>query len=164
MLLSFLASEDIYIESPSGSGACFSKVPKLYGPFSGVTIPFVSQARRGFKSSNFTVTFLFVTLKTCQKISFPNQAAGTFTNGFSGPKSFRDFRETGPRNVINISTMTVNSAFGYFDVLKLQWWRLFIYFIYYYYFIPFFCTYSVMSSHVFFKRCIIPLLLFHLLC
>ena len=39
-------------------------VPKLYGPFSGVTIPFVSQERRGFKSSNFTVIFLSVTLKT----------------------------------------------------------------------------------------------------
>ena len=47
------------------SGARFSKVPKLYRPFSGVTIPFVSQERRGFKSSNFTVIFLFVTLKTC---------------------------------------------------------------------------------------------------
>ena len=76
-------------------GASFSKVPKLYGPFSGVTIPFVSQERRGFKSSNFTVIFLFVTLKTCQKIGFPEQAVSSFTNGFSGPKCYRDFRETG---------------------------------------------------------------------
>ena len=37
-----------------GPGARFSKVPKLYGPFSGVTIPFVSQERRAFNSSNFT--------------------------------------------------------------------------------------------------------------
>ena len=49
----------------TGTGGRFSKVPKLYGPFSGVTIPFVSQERRGFNSSNFTVIFLFVTLKTC---------------------------------------------------------------------------------------------------
>ena len=48
----------------SGPGARFSKLPKIYGPFSGVTIPFVSQERRGFKSSKFTVIFLFVTLKT----------------------------------------------------------------------------------------------------
>ena len=48
-----------------GAGTSFSRVPKLYGPFSGVTIPFVSQERRGFRSSNFTVIFLFVTLKTC---------------------------------------------------------------------------------------------------
>ena len=38
-------------------GARFSKVPKLYGPFLGVAIPFVSQERRGFKSSNFTFLF-----------------------------------------------------------------------------------------------------------
>ena len=36
----------------------------VYGPFSGVTISFVTQERGGFKSSNFTVSFLFVTLKT----------------------------------------------------------------------------------------------------
>ena len=47
-----------------GPWARFSKVPKLNGPFSGVTIPFVSQERNGFKSSNFTVIFLSVTLKT----------------------------------------------------------------------------------------------------
>ena len=46
-------------------GGRFSKVPKLYGPFSSVTIPFVSQERRGFNSSNFTVIFCFVPLKTC---------------------------------------------------------------------------------------------------
>ena len=46
-------------------GGRFSNVPKLYGPFSGVTIPFVTQERRAFNSSNFTVIFLFVTLKTC---------------------------------------------------------------------------------------------------
>lgn len=43
--------------------------------------------------------------------------------------------------------------------LKLQWWRLFIITILF----PFF-SYTVMSSHVFYKRCNIPLLLFHLLC
>ena len=32
------------------------------GPFSGVTIPTLSQERRGFKSSIFTVSLLFVTL------------------------------------------------------------------------------------------------------
>ena len=47
------------------SGARFSKVPKLFVAFLGVTVPFVSQERRGFKSSNFTYIFLFVSLKTC---------------------------------------------------------------------------------------------------
>ena len=36
----------------------FSKVPKLYGLFSGVTIPSVSQEWRGFGSSNFTGSLL----------------------------------------------------------------------------------------------------------
>ena len=47
------------------AGARFWKVPKPYGPLSAVTILFVSQERRGFKSSNFIVIFLFATLKTC---------------------------------------------------------------------------------------------------
>ena len=79
-----------------GPGACFSKVPKLYGPFSGVTIPFVSQERRGFKSSNFTVTFLFVTLKTCQKIGFPNQAAALSQMAFRARKVFGTFEKQAP--------------------------------------------------------------------
>ena len=54
-----------YEATELGAGGRFSKVPKLYGPFSGVTIPFVTQERRAFNSSNFTVNFLFVTLKTC---------------------------------------------------------------------------------------------------
>ena len=78
-------------------GGRFSKVPKLYGPLLGVTIPFVIRERRAFDSSNFRVIFLFVALKTCEKIGPPKQAVGNFTFGFSGPKSFRDFRETGPR-------------------------------------------------------------------
>ena len=85
-----------YVSFVFYSGARFSKVPKLYGPFSGVTVPFVSQERRGFKSSNFTVLSLFVPLKAFQKMGFPKQAVGSFINGFLGPKSFRDFRETGP--------------------------------------------------------------------
>ena len=54
-----------FISDLLGQGAGFSKVPKLYGPFSGVTIPFVSQERRGFKSSNFTAILDFGTLKSC---------------------------------------------------------------------------------------------------
>ena len=53
-----------YLALPPGPGARFSKVPKPYGPFSGVTIPSVSQERREFEFSNFTVSLLFVTLKT----------------------------------------------------------------------------------------------------
>ena len=37
-----------WVEIPAGPGARFSEVPKHYGPFSGVTIHFVSQEQRGF--------------------------------------------------------------------------------------------------------------------
>ena len=77
-------------------GARFSKVPKLYGLFSGVTIPSVSQERRGFESSNFTAILLFVTSKSCQKIGFPEQAVDSFTNGFSGRKVFGTFEKRAP--------------------------------------------------------------------
>ena len=81
---------------PLWSGGRFSKVPKLYGPFSGVTISSVSQERRGFKASNFAGSLLFDTLKACSKFGSPEQAVGRFINGFLGPKRFRGSRETGP--------------------------------------------------------------------
>ena len=48
----------------SDQGPVSRKSRNFTGPFSGVTIPSVSQERRGFKSSNFTLSLLFVTLKT----------------------------------------------------------------------------------------------------
>ena len=46
--------------------ACFSKVPKLLGPISGATIPFISSQRRGSKPPNFAKSScFFLTLKTC---------------------------------------------------------------------------------------------------
>ena len=56
--------------------------------------------------------FFFVSLKSCQKIGFPKQAVGSFTNGFSGPKSFRDFRETGPR-----SSFFFSACLPYFEAV-----------------------------------------------
>ena len=47
------------------SGACFSKVSKLFGPFTGTTIPFISSQRRGSKPSLFAILFVFLTTKTC---------------------------------------------------------------------------------------------------
>ena len=50
---------------PFSPGACFSKIPKLFGPISGATIPFISSQRRGSKPSNFAILLAFLTLKTC---------------------------------------------------------------------------------------------------
>ena len=77
-------------------GACFPKVPKLFGSISGTTISLISSQRRGSKPSNFAILLVFLTLKACLKINYSKQADCSFTTGFSGPKSSRDFRETGP--------------------------------------------------------------------
>ena len=75
----------------------FLESPETLRAIFGCHNPLVPVEWRGFNSSNFTVISLFVTLKTCQKIGFPKQAVGSFTKVLSGPKRFRDFRETGPR-------------------------------------------------------------------
>ena len=65
-------------------GACFSKVPKLFGSLSGATIPVISLQRQGSKPSNFAVLLVFLTLKACLKISYSKQADCGLTTGFSG--------------------------------------------------------------------------------
>ena len=77
-------------------GACFSKVPKLFGRISGDIILFVSSKRRRLEARNLAVILIFIPFTTYEKTSFTEKAGRSFTNGFSGPKSSRDFRETGP--------------------------------------------------------------------
>jgi len=77
-------------------GTCFLKVPKLFGPIPGATTAFMSSQRRGSKPSNFAILSVFLVLKTCKKITFSKQADCSLTASFSGPKSSRHFRETGP--------------------------------------------------------------------
>ena len=59
------ATEAVARERPEKfrAGACFSKVPKPFGPISGATIPFISSQRRGSKPSNFAILLVFFTLK-----------------------------------------------------------------------------------------------------
>ena len=93
-------------------GACFSKVPKLFGPISGATIPFISSQHRGSRPSNFAIVLVFLMLKTCEKISFSKQADCSLITNFSGPKSSGDFRETGPWKWIGPSAS---------DIIKTNW-------------------------------------------
>ena len=39
---------------------------------------------------------IFIPFATYEKTGFPELAGRSFTDGFSGPKSVPDFRETGP--------------------------------------------------------------------
>ena len=77
-------------------GARFSKVPKLFGHISGYIILFVSSERRRLGARNFAFILIFMHFTTNEKTRFPEPVGRGFTNGFSGPKSFPDFRETGP--------------------------------------------------------------------
>ena len=89
------------VEAPmkTWQGACFSKVPKLFGPISGATIAFIPSKRRGSKPSNFAILLFFLILKTCKKISFSKQADCSLTASFSGPKRSRDSRNRSQRPV-----------------------------------------------------------------
>ena len=75
----------------------FLESPELYGPFSGVTIPLVSQERKGLKVTKLHSQVSFCYFENMLKDRLSKTSGWQFTNGFSGPKSFRDFRETGPR-------------------------------------------------------------------
>ena len=92
--MAFRARKVLGTFEKQASGACFSKVPKFFGRILGDIILFVSSKRRRLEARNFAV--IFIPLTTCEKISFTEKAGRNFTNGFSGPKCFRDFRETGP--------------------------------------------------------------------
>ena len=76
-------------------GTRFSKVPKLFGRVSGEIILFVSSKRRRLEAQNFAVFFSCFQFTTHEKTSPAELAVPSLTNGFSGPKSFWDFRETG---------------------------------------------------------------------
>ena len=88
-----------------GPGACFSKDPKLFGRISGDIILLVSLKRRRLEARNFAVILDFIPFTTYEKTSFTEYAGRSFTNGFSGPKSFRKFRETAPRCALRVKLL-----------------------------------------------------------
>ena len=94
--MDLLDGDSKMLETTPRTGACFSKVPKRLGPISGATIAFIPSQRRGSKHSNFAILLIFLILKTCKMITFSKWADCSLTTSFSGPKSSRDFRETGP--------------------------------------------------------------------
>ena len=55
------------------AGACFSKVPKLFGPISGAAIPFISLQRQGSKQSNFAILLVFLTSKHVRRSAFQDK-------------------------------------------------------------------------------------------
>ena len=51
-------------------GACFSKVPKLFGCFSSDITLFVSSKQRRLEARNFAVIYIFIPFTTYEKTSF----------------------------------------------------------------------------------------------
>ena len=82
--------------SPMWPVAHFLKVLKLFGSIFSEIILFVSSEPRHLEAWNFTVVLIFIPFTAYQRTSFTEQAGQSYTYGFSGPKSFRDFRGTGP--------------------------------------------------------------------
>ena len=86
------------------SGACFSKVPKLFGPISGATIfPLYLRNAEVLSHQTFAIPLDFRALKHAKR-----SVDCSLTIGFSSPKTYRDFRGTGPstrKNYDNFSRM-----------------------------------------------------------
>ena len=89
--------------------------------FAGDIILFVSWKRRRSKTRNFAFILIFIPFTSCEKTSPTEQVGRSFTDGFSYPKRFRDFRETGRRTETNLeseimwlknSTTVLNINFG----------------------------------------------------
>ena len=65
------------------SGACFSKVPKLFGPISGATIPSIHSQRRGSKPWNFAILLVFLILN---RSAFQNKGIAVWQLAFRARK------------------------------------------------------------------------------
>ena len=67
---------------------CFFKFPKLLGPISGATIPFVSLEHVGSKPSNFAIVLVFHALIICLKDQLFKTSGLQFYNWHFGPEKF----------------------------------------------------------------------------
>ena len=83
---------------PHGWDTSQGPVSRKSRNFSSDIILFASWKRKRSKTRNFAVILIFLPFTSCEKTSFTEQAGRSFTDGFSDPKSFRDFREKGPRS------------------------------------------------------------------
>ena len=77
-------------------GACFSKVPKLFGPISGDIILFISSKRRRLEARNFTVIFilfLFIPLQHMKRPTLQDKQVGVLRMAFRARKVFGTFEK-----------------------------------------------------------------------
>ena len=77
-------------------GACFSKVPKLFGRISGDIILFVSSKRKRLEARNFAVIFIFTPFTTYEKTSFAGRSRTYFYEWLFGHEKFSGLSRNGP--------------------------------------------------------------------
>ena len=106
MVSRYTGSNRRFLQVPR-PGARFSKVPKLYGPFSGATIPFISQERRGFKSSSFS-HFSFCHLENMLKDRLSKTSGWQFHKWLSDPKVFWTYEKQAPDPLADMDPLSRN--------------------------------------------------------
>ena len=91
---------DRRLQSTKQPGFRFLKVPKLVGPISGATIPFIFLQRRGPKPSKFTILlfffFFYIKSKLTDQLFKKKETDCTWTTGFSGRKVLETFKKQTP--------------------------------------------------------------------
>ena len=95
-------------EKPLGPGARFSKVPKLYGPFSGVTISSVSQERsiRFIKVVKLHRHISFSWLENMLKDQLSKISGYHFHKGLFGPEKFSGLSRNVPQGTLKYDFQT----------------------------------------------------------
>ena len=79
----------------SSPGACFSKVPKLFGRISGDIILFVSSKRRRLEARNFAVIFVLFPLQHMKRPALQDKQVVLYEWLF-GPEKFSGLSRNGP--------------------------------------------------------------------
>ena len=99
----WLAASQIYFKV---TRARFSKVPKLYGPLSGVTIPFVSQET----SQSF---FFLLLWKPVERSAFKNKRLAVPQMAFRARNIFGTFEKRAPRSFKGRGFFQVLNGFNF---------------------------------------------------
>ena len=102
MLLNWSQSDFSRPTQRSGTGTCFSKVPKLFGRISGDIILFVSSKRRPLEARNFAAILICDLFITYEKTSF--NRFGVLRMPFRARKVLGTFETQAPDPGIDLGT------------------------------------------------------------
>ena len=100
------------IEFQTTPGACFSKVPKLFGSISGDIILFLSSKRRRLEVRNFAVIFIFIPFTTYEKkTALQNKEVGVLGMAFRAGKVFGTFEKRAPGRLFRLKRVPLATNF-----------------------------------------------------